>query len=629
MQEPESRTTNWLIMTPPRAEFHDIGKLIDWKAVGLHDAGGGEPHEFEACLTDSATMEQWGITLNGPAWEGIVRKEEFRDLRLGAWPGSLNWLLTSIADNLAAGYGRGLKEQQVTGTPDRQVHCLWRGLDTSQDPRLKDQADLREMINFLNTGPSWDDAVAKYGGLLKDRAEVARPGLNVTTLLRHSQAVGNIARVLMQCDLSTVSADTPWPNAIAAVKDTNKLHVVHYQIGHHQRPFRVKDLNIFAHIADAVRRLTTEFADNVLAAFDNQLILVFASPDDFKRWNQRIWDEGLFGTFRSNEKTIGELLSRGMMDFEKGRRWAFPELPKTLSLPICENCQMDRATHKWPLESDTDEPREDLCSRCLNIRQVATPLSKLSDEWRENSVAWVHVPLSVSDAIESLKYLQVKYLQSRAKNLPGDLESQIFVAFPLLADFVEAYKEFLQQFDTMLRDTLGADRVEERIGESLWCVSLQSKEEALALANDAHTLAKREFPAMLAAPTPFPIRFGISVSRAKHPFFAHWEQIMKPQQEMVINMVGSGRACMRLADVCKVSESVRAVPRRAAHQLATVARVSTALAELSLKEKKARSDDSAGDMDLSAIGRLVPSVIDFASARTLVAMMGGVDGQDY
>jgi hypothetical protein len=55
--KPESRSH-------PKAEFHDIGKLIDWVAVGLHPPKtSGEPHEFERCVETDEARREWGVQL--------------------------------------------------------------------------------------------------------------------------------------------------------------------------------------------------------------------------------------------------------------------------------------------------------------------------------------------------------------------------------------------------------------------------------------------------------------------------------------------------------------------------------------------------------------------------------------
>lgn len=51
-----------------KSEFHDIGKLIDWVAVGLHAPKTKvEPHEFERLIEPWA--EQWsGPITREPRW---------------------------------------------------------------------------------------------------------------------------------------------------------------------------------------------------------------------------------------------------------------------------------------------------------------------------------------------------------------------------------------------------------------------------------------------------------------------------------------------------------------------------------------------------------------------------------
>jgi hypothetical protein len=58
------------------AEFHDIGKIVNWRALRLQgqDEQGEwepEPHDFEKCVSGD-----WGIDFQSPIWEAIFRKGE-------------------------------------------------------------------------------------------------------------------------------------------------------------------------------------------------------------------------------------------------------------------------------------------------------------------------------------------------------------------------------------------------------------------------------------------------------------------------------------------------------------------------------------------------------------------------
>ena len=137
------------------AEFHDIGKLIDWKAVGLQkqDAQGNwesEVHDFQKCIGP-----EWGIDFMQLPWQGIFRKgPEGEGVRKAHWPDSLNWIYVSIADELASGFGRGLAENEIREQPIFGRYSLWIGEQVG-DPRLKREQDLRNLIEFLNRSPTW------------------------------------------------------------------------------------------------------------------------------------------------------------------------------------------------------------------------------------------------------------------------------------------------------------------------------------------------------------------------------------------------------------------------------------------------------------------------------------------
>ena len=158
------------------AEFHDIGKIVNWLALGLQRRradgwfDGKEPHDFEQCKDPT-----WSVDFNAPVWESIYRKDE--EIRLTHFPDSSNWFIVSLADELAAGMGR-LREEQFPGDPIYGYYCLWTG-KAHGDSRLAEKRELEDLIHHLNGNPSWDDTCRRYSPILRSRVETAHPGLNV------------------------------------------------------------------------------------------------------------------------------------------------------------------------------------------------------------------------------------------------------------------------------------------------------------------------------------------------------------------------------------------------------------------------------------------------------------------
>lgn len=631
----------------PKAEFHDIGKLINWKAVGLRSGAESDPHEFERCIEPQDKRTEWGVNLQGSAWRAIVRKDRFRGVRNSQWPNSRAWIFTGFGDNMAAGYGRTVPERAVQGDPNHGYHCLWTGKDEA-DPRLRDKDDLRELIKFLNDDPTWADAQKRYRSLFLRRAETARPGLNVTTLLAHSEVAGKLARVISRLDWSDVSPEATWDQAKQeACRSARRITVCHYRVRFAQRPYRARDLNVLSALRERVGSLQMSFPDNVLSAFDDQVIAVFESDDTRSRFETAITEAGFFAYKRSQTKTIAEWVKQGINPGTGEWATVYPGYPPTrIELPICENCQMAHATKKWPgdrRQAPTDEEEryaeDDLCERCFQLRERQEAMSKLA-KWREGSVLWLSVRLDLDQLKETLTEMNRRYLREKAKAVADDIVKSLYIPYPVVVDFVRDYDAFLKCVHEFLTATQGDERVERPL-DNLWCIRLESRSEVLKLLEDLFNAFRSRFPKLVSPSRTgsegiaanaenveqdlvCPVRFALSVSNVKHPFFEHFRFFEKSKAEVEINLVGSGQAAFRLVHTPKVLASLKAVSPHAIHRLAAVAGVSEALAKVVLK------DNSERGMDMTAVARLIPEVTDFEGVRTLVNLSNREksDGQD-
>jgi len=620
----------------PKAEFHDIGKLIDWVAVGLHPPmTRGEPHEFERCVEDP---EHWGVRLEGnAAWANIVRKDSFANLRSRTWPDSLDWLFASHADSLGAGFGRTIDEGQINAPPRQGIHCLWTGKDWDDearhpseappDPRLEDEESLREMIAFLNDDPAWEEAEEKYGDLLRRRAETARPGLNVTTLLSHCRTVGRLARVLARVDWTTSPGGT-WKGGGQTEGANKPLISAHYTVDFPHQPYRARDMHVFHALERFLAELEGgEFADNVLARFDNQLVVVFESQERRDRFEQQALSQSflLRGRVRRKRCTIAEYRQESLGSFkEEEERWISPpDLPDRIEEPICEVCKMKHATRNWLTdapaaareEEDIVAGREDLCEECFNLRKGAPGLRKLGKEWRDGALVWVHFRLDFERLRAALKKLAQDYLREvewkKGKDEKKDeVVESLDVSLPVIVDFVEDYKEFLHEVRGRLEAKVGEASV-ERLMDNLLAVRLGAI-GPLQVMEICLDLLRERFPKLCKPDFAFPLRVAFSASNVKHPFFQHWRFLQATEREIEFQLVNSGIGGLRVADASDVINPVRNAARSSLHGLAMMSAKYPSLGALALLDKTGRG------LKLEGIAELLKNKkLDLETARIL------------
>lgn len=626
------------------AEFHDIGKIVDWKAMGLQacDTTGNpvekEPHDFQKC-----TEPEWAIDFSTPVWESVFRKNS--EIVQRHYPHSINWVLVSLADELAAGLGR-VRDEAVAGHPQYGHYCLWTGKQQS-DPRLKAVSELKGLIQYLNQNPSWDQVAQRYSQLLHSRAETARPGLNVTTLYSHSVLSGKLFRVLGAVLATSRQSFPSYGDALKAF-ESSKLTIVFVRVLFPQRPFRVRDLSIFRQREDAIREVLARFESNVLIHYGENILALFLCRNDAHAFTQYILGLGYLGLVRTGEKSLAEMRSIGIEKALGKEEWSSATLPDEIHPPLCEGCQMGHGDRRWPADfiaqredltpqgrayllgrpwralraeelSENDRANlaewleerveENLCSHCFDLRSRAEPLTKLA-AWQSGTVAWARMALNLESLIEALRRLNVAYLKAVAKQIQPNLLSTLPVRFPLLADFVEDYQKFLDRWRACVIKAFGQDMVEQ-VNEDMLCVRLAERREVLRLLEIHCEMMVECFPKIVDLGVS-PVRFAISISPVKYPFFVHWRYLETPQVGVGVQVVGGGTAEIPQSRLGDILQTIGRGDRRALHRLRQIARTSKALAELVLSDRQDR--DSRAFVQLK---QMLPLGMDFESLVTL------------
>jgi hypothetical protein len=641
------------------AEFHDIGKIIDWHAVGLRARGADgrwkerDPHEFEKC-----NDPEWAIDFASPVWEAMLRKDnpkypntaKMRDLRLKHFRGSAQWAVISFADEFASGLGR-LRESAFQGDEHWAYYCLWTG-ETADNPRLAQKDDLYALIDFLNRNPSWQQTKERYRSTLHARAESAMPGLNVVTLYSHSVMTGQIARVLQPL-AQHIDSDAHFPDAERAVAD-QKLTALDILVQFPQQPFRTADLAIFSARRSTLKAIASRYPDNVLLHYANRLIALFCSEDEANLFRNSFLGAGLLIAERKAIKRIGYWLSPKNGLTEELHRTAVivhhPALPDSLDPPLCESCQLARGVRRWPADNLVDRPalsaaarhllncevwntlrpdnfspsdldhlgewlnvaEERLCPRCFDLRSSAPSLTKLA-QWDSGKVMWARITLDIDSLTTALLALHKQYTARYAEQSP-DLE-QFPVRFPLLRDFTVDYEGMLSRWTGQITAVFGPDLV-EFIDDGFVCIKLTGNRSALEILRTYHAAMTHFFPRLLDLEIA-PVRFAVSIAPAKHPFFASWRLLENPADSIALYVIDSGRAIIRLSrlgSILKLLDNA-ARDRRTYHRLRDIARTSQKLAELILADKTHR------DHGLETLRKIQPLGLDFQSLVTLADLV--------
>jgi len=564
----------------PKADFHDIGKIVDWTAVGLRETSEPDPHEFEKCLKHP---DQWDLRLDSNAcWRCISRKNT--ELLEKHYKDSNAWLFVSFADHLAAGFGRTVPEHQVNADPEYHYYCLWTN-KCRRTTFITTKSDLKDLIQFLNKDPSWDETKEKYKSHLLSRPEIRRGGMNVTTLLAHSEVAGKLARVIAKMDWSAVKAGAEWRD-INPLAGGMRLWAARIEAAFKQRPYRARDLGVFAAVAQRIEETRKEFPDHVLAVVENQMIVVYENEKLIEMFREKLRPfvmEGNWqlGSLQSNQSPLETLA-------QSDRRLCESEPAERIDLPICENCQAAHADKVWPQRRMPEEPQEDLCEDCYEIREQALSLTKLQN-WQTGSVVWVRTHLDLNQLHSSLTYLHKEYLESKLKTPNEGLGNNLYVPIPTVVDFLTDYSCFLDSVNKMLIDLLTVDCVQQVAATNnapwLWCCHLHDdRTKVNFILRRICNEMKNSFPKLI-GDIECPIRFGLSVSNAKHPFFDHWRYLENPSDELIINLVASGTASLKIKDAEKVLNAISSMKAHAVHLLASVANRSESLAKLVMKNK--------------------------------------------
>ena len=589
-----------------------------------------------------------------------------------------DWLASGYArGELADKLKRNADAPSEYSSPRWGRFCLWRAVQ-DEDPRLDTEDELKQLVCLLNTCSDWASIEERYGDRLLARAEEAMPGANVTSVLSHCRAVGKLARVLAKTEWQGADPRVhPKQKTVRALKYPPTLIVSHLRLGFRQRPFRARDLGVFGQMENELSRIVDKFADNVLTAFGFECVAAFESRESRTSFLRILEEAGFSIEEQCVDKPIPEYLSapqgtdeeyatRGLMMVidEPWRTVYVEQMPARIDLPICEGCQTAAATKHWPKDhlagmavwspatletlrsvpwreislADIAEPdadrlapwiqewgEEDLCERCFRIRRDAPSVDLLRD-W-EGDVVYLRIALDLERLAgherrgtrggrdSCLEYLHKQYLREVHPWIDQSLLDQLFVSFPMVADFVSDYRSFVEATFEALEERFAGRTA--KLGPDLCCIGVKSGSELLDALEITGERFDGVFPRLAAMPPGVdnPISVAVSLSKKKHPFFDHWRFLEKPLPDVSVQIVGSGRAAFRLADRKCIMDALKEAKRSQLHRLAAAARVSESLGKLVLRERDERG------IVLPELSEVVSGGLNFESARTLAELM--------
>lgn len=224
--------------------------------------------------------------IENSTWEGICKHHHGNGFEI--FPDSPSLFLLDMADSLAASTSR-VKIPDI-GTNDA-IFKLWKSYFEkveNTDPYFR-PLNLNEIFEFVRKNPKKEDYFKAYYDYLIQRAEDANLGANITSLYTHSVLTGKFYRILKAAGYF-ISGDLlkDKQTLVSTYNDKGQnwiLNVVKYQIKFAQKPFRVKDLNIFKILQNLRDEIEEKLNDFVLFTTFNEFLLVLPSNtnNDFLR----------------------------------------------------------------------------------------------------------------------------------------------------------------------------------------------------------------------------------------------------------------------------------------------------------------------------------------------------------
>ncbi|MEO0076465.1 MAG: hypothetical protein ABIK19_02205 [candidate division WOR-3 bacterium] len=621
-------------------EMHDLFKLTKYGHLDTNEK-----------LEDFQTFKDY--IPDNKTWQGIIGHHFFDENP--NYPTTPEVFILSIADHLASGISR--ESEQRTGNV-YNVYKLWNPPEQNIDPRLQNDSDIIELLEFANKNPTGEDFLNKYKDLLKIRTEDAGKGKNISSLYTHSLLTGKFYRILKNSPTYSINEKDLCKNK-SEVKSLQKrkenqewqMYVIRCKVKFKQKPLRTKDLNIFSTIYQLFNDLKETCADNIFFISSDELIMFFPDKSEALREIESLLNFGFYLEIAGVSRPLEEITKPSSVTKHQRKENIWPPLPEYINPPICQICQMVSATKHWPIdyiletkkvcdncrkilselsleeafmhlcEEDgqklwditEDTATEDLCENCYKIRAQGVRLLKLRN-WTEagdTKVVWLKLSLDFDHLNDTLNNLYQEYL-----NELGIIDKDAQIRFPVISEFQEDYKDFVGNLKQDITRFFTKENV-EIVSDELMCIKIEKLSEMLKVLEIYNNLIDKYFPKFKDKDiSQSPIRITLVASNSKYPFFEVWDIMENAQDDILVALINRGMMKVRL---CNIDTIVKAYQqgykfqKSALEKLARVAEISEKLAQLTAQDKS--------DKDYQTYEQMTHLGLDFKSLLTFAKIM--------
>ena len=571
----------------------------------------------------------WDKAPNKPTWEGIIKHH----IRKKLFPDSPDTFILRIADSLASSFSRPRLYERSEDTGEGwSVKKLWNPQEEA-DARILDDKKVIELMEFLNTDPSKNESFEKYGDILKKRSEDSALGKNITSLFTHLKLTGQFYRILKSryeneikaIDFSGKDNQKIWDMFWEFYKGW-KLVTVASKLHFNQKPYRVVDLNIFIKLEQILNEISIKFLDNIILRTSDELLMVYPDWNIEDKLKEILEEESFWLEIALSKRELNRLEPNPSLIKDKPyplRRNIYFELEESIEPPICEICQMAKATQIWQAEKEElaedkteEEGVERLCQACYSIRSMGARLKKLK-YWTDEGdakVAWVKVTLNFDDLIIALENLNKNYLdQLKIETKPEDIK----IRFSVISEFQSDYDLFIEEYSSTIKEEFNSASVETILSD-FHCIKITKNRDILKLLEIYHNLLLKYFPKFVDIGSS-PLRLTIVGAGSKFPFFEVWRIIEDSDEDINISLIGHG-APIKTKNKALEQMLLAEKPyyrKSALHNLAEIARISESLAKLKFKDRSDRKDYST----YRILEENLANLMDFRSILTFAKLL--------
>ncbi|MBI5304828.1 MAG: hypothetical protein HY868_22020 [Chloroflexi bacterium] len=241
---------------------------LDWGTLGFKSPP--ENLVWWAITHHHAKSDGWERNLSLPCPNPKITEEDRKAI-----------FLIILSDHLATTAGRALGKR-IGGAERMTVHRLWNPRFAQLmhgDPEpIKDANSLTDALNLIQSNDAkklWET----FRPNMEVKPEDETIPRNVTSLLSHSQLVGQFYRILKKN--ITVKHEPLWLSlggeSVQTTQDAEQrwsLHSLRATVKFHQNPVRPADLNLFGKLAKVSEQLENQFGDELLFQTSDSVWLV-------------------------------------------------------------------------------------------------------------------------------------------------------------------------------------------------------------------------------------------------------------------------------------------------------------------------------------------------------------------